>query len=261
MTPLAMRIIKALTLPAIHHPHDKANIARRMGDIHCFEVSALEGVLDHDMIEAISEGKANIGKLAFLPAPATWIEHSRLQGDIGIQRLGFLLTASSNPTVANVSMVHLLETKEAGYEFMYTSADLAPLPLNGSENFGRALDNDDCEDGFHPKLYLTLAFINTPRLIDRIQHRPHRGLERSVRKIFGNRAFPVHPWSEIKLEIKLPKNSSEDGEPATRLTGGKALHFCRSHLRIRLGRLEIVSSHWRGDPALGVKLSRYKVAN
>jgi hypothetical protein len=42
-------------------------------------------------------------------------------------------------------------------------------------------------------------------------------------------------------------------------TGEKCLHFCRSHLRVRNGRLEQVKAHWRGNPSLGIKQTRYKL--
>jgi hypothetical protein len=69
--------------------------------------------------------------------------------------------------------------------------------------------------------------------------------------------FPLRAWTEIKLEVTPPKYDGTEHEAM--LTGGKALHFCRAHLRIRLGRVELVSAHWRGDPSLGLKRTRYSL--
>ena len=66
--------------------------------------------------------------------------------------------------------------------------------------------------------------------------------------------------TEIKLEITEPVDASHDPSMEAHYTGDRALHFCRAHLRIRLGKLEIVRSHWRGDASLGIKQSRYRLA-
>lgn len=71
---------------------------------------------------------------------------------------------------------------------------------------------------------------------------------------------PARDWTEIKLQINKPADI-DDGQPhADRVTGQRALHFCRSHLRVKRGKLEYVRSHWRGDASLGIRRSTYKVA-
>lgn len=106
-------------------------------------------------------------------------------------------------------------------------------------------------------LIAALAMINTPRIIGRRQYMPHAGLQRRLAAAKGMVGkFPLHAWTEIKLEVRPPEEAG-DAEHQTYLTGEKALHFCRAHLRVRLGKLEYVRSHWRGNPALGIKQSRY----
>jgi hypothetical protein len=73
--------------------------------------------------------------------------------------------------------------------------------------------------------------------------------------------FPLRAWTEIKLEVCPPKWAGDLPENETHFTGTRALHFCRAHARIRLGRLEFVRAHWRGDPALGIKRSRYRLTH
>jgi hypothetical protein len=104
-------------------------------------------------------------------------------------------------------------------------------------------------------LAAALAIINTPKIVGRREHAPHKGLVKNIRKVHG-KAYQLRPWTEIKLEITPPPGGDGSREV---LTGKKALHFCRAHLRIRRGKLERVTSHWRGDPALGIVRSRYSV--
>ena len=106
-----------------------------------------------------------------------------------------------------------------------------------------------------------LSLINTPKTIGRRQHMPHRGLQKNLlrsRSPIGK--FPLHAWTEILLHVTAPKDLSDEGSVEAHLTGAKALHFCRAHLRVRFGRVEVVKGHWRGDASLGIKRSRYKVA-
>jgi hypothetical protein len=73
--------------------------------------------------------------------------------------------------------------------------------------------------------------------------------------------FPLHAWTEIKLDVALPRDASNRQSVEAHYTGTVAYHWCRAHLRIRLGKLEIVKAHERGNPALGFKRSRYRLAN
>jgi hypothetical protein len=105
-----------------------------------------------------------------------------------------------------------------------------------------------------------LLFINTPRVVGRRQHTPHRGLQKRLLKERGPIGrFPLNGWTEILLHVTPPHDAFGDDCAEAHLTGQRALHFCRAHLRVRLGRLEFVRSHWRGDASLGVKQSRYRV--
>jgi hypothetical protein len=72
--------------------------------------------------------------------------------------------------------------------------------------------------------------------------------------------FPLRAWTEIVLEVTPPSEAGALDPGEAHLTGRRALHFCRQHLRIRGGRLELVKAHWRGDAAIGIKQSRYRVA-
>lgn len=105
---------------------------------------------------------------------------------------------------------------------------------------------------------LTLNLINTPGLIGLKQHAPHRSLARKFQTIGAGR-YPLHAWSEVVL--KHQTRIAGPDEQLAGLTHHKCLHFVRSHLRhYRDGKVVTIPAHWRGDPALGIKRTRYRMA-
>jgi hypothetical protein len=103
---------------------------------------------------------------------------------------------------------------------------------------------------------LALELINTPGLIGLRQHDPHRGMAKRYATIGS---YPLRGWSEVTL-----KHQTKVAGPAEQLSGTtyhKCLHFVRSHLRhYRNGNVSVIPAHWRGDPALGIKRTRYRMA-
>jgi hypothetical protein len=103
---------------------------------------------------------------------------------------------------------------------------------------------------------LAIDLINTPGLIGLRQHDPHRGMAKRYATIGS---YPLRGWSEVTL-----KHQTKVAGPAEQLTGTtyhKCLHFVRSHLRhYRNGNVSVIPAHWRGDPALGIKRTRYRMA-
>jgi hypothetical protein len=66
----------------------------------------------------------------------------------------------------------------------------------------------------------------------------------------------INDWHKIRLSITREVSSAAgEGE----VTGERYLHFVRMFTRWRLGRLEYVKDHWRGNPEKGVSLTSYKV--
>ena len=105
---------------------------------------------------------------------------------------------------------------------------------------------------------LTLDLINTPGLIGLRQHDPHRGLARRLLSARSG-SYPLQGWSEVVLKHQTKIAGETEYQSGT--IYHKCLHFVRSHVRhFRDGRTTIIPAHWRGDPALGIKRTRYKVA-
>lgn len=109
--------------------------------------------------------------------------------------------------------------------------------------------------------YAMLALINSPGIIGQRGHYPFGYAERQIlkkAKLIGN--FPLRAWTEILLQVTPnPENRSNSASKEMHLTGERCLHYCRTYLRVRLGLLEYVEGHWRGNPALGIRQSRYRV--
>jgi hypothetical protein len=254
---------------------DDGQVRKRMSDIHCFELSEVYQLI-YNRLGSTSEALPNrlrahyetngafAGEaLAFLPAPRTWLEW-KPAGYAG--RVGFLLEAdSADPQhLARVSEVHCYgEDRGIASEFR---GHLELRTKNLTRQLRRLTTTTPEESNWITddhilvqfQLYAALALINSPRVIGRKQHMPHRGLEKSLTKGLGIGKFPLKAWTEIRLHVNRLVECPEQAYEA-HLTGRRALHFCREHLRIRLGALEYVTAHWRGDPALGIKQSRYVV--
>jgi hypothetical protein len=268
MSPLAQMIVNAdLASP------QKAMPELQNSDCHCFEVSEIRDLIC-DLI-GNTNWKGRDDQRIFLPSPFTWVEHRTNNG-----RLGALIY--KNPFEGSVTLnmrAGVGQRLEDPYvarlaTFNADDGDLmfaSKLIFFGKSDVGRFIVGQypvpsEEEPGFGDEellarartLAASLSLINTPRIVGRRQHMPHAGLQKKIaaRKGMAGK-FPLHAWTEIKLEVTPTYYDGTEHE--ARLTGGKALHFCRAHLRIRLGHVELVSAHWRGDPSLGIKQTRYSL--
>jgi hypothetical protein len=184
-------------------------------------------------------------ELIFLPAPRTWIEHR------GTKHLANFLVEVDDQWIDHF-VVYDPSVRD---EWLFWK--VARINRQTARTHSRDVSSFEDQGDW---IKAALALINTPKIIGRRQHMPNRALERELTRKMGVGKFPLHAWTEIYLQVSKPPEI-DDGEPhEAHLTGQRALHFCRKHLRVRLGRIEYVSAHWRGDPALGIKRSRYTLA-
>lgn len=292
MTPLAFRMAKDLTLPIKRRraSDDFAfAAAKKLSGAHCFDVTAAWPVIE-ELATKIAYDSHDVGPLGFLPAEKTWIEYdasATMPKKHFPGREGFLLESKAGGRFADITwcaecgqytdeQLRLMSSGndigriQWGYQaanddqllYLFHDAN-SRVHWTGRDVGPEITDLDEREAlaNWQPGvIFAALALINSPRIIGRRQHMPHRGLERDLvakKKLIGK--FPLHAWTEIKLEINAQRDASTDASTEAHLTGERALHFCRAHLRIRLGKLEIVSAHWRGNPALGIKQTRYRL--
>ena len=261
MTPCALVQLKELALPATKREAlDPDGMLPRVADAHCFDVSQVQDMIDDLALSMEDKGVAH-SRLAFLPAPVTIIERRSYNGEgkFLFWSADMLVESEDRKTAAVYGMWNVgAGLHPIGYICLEGEAEITGLLRGewaGDRNSSQSIAFRSRKAG----LYAALALINTPKVIGRRQHMPHSGIQRRLAAANGTAGkVPLHAWTEIVLEVWPPK--VDDSTPhEARLTGAKALHFCRQHLRVRLGKLELVSSHWRGDPAVGIKRSRYRV--
>lgn len=68
---------------------------------------------------------------------------------------------------------------------------------------------------------------------------------------------PLLSYREVILNLTPEERAMSRGDGSG---PGKALHRCRSFMRVRNGRVEMVRAHWRGSAARGIVLSTHKVS-
>jgi len=272
MTPLAAYLAKQTIARPKHRegiwrdPQVIPDLRKRLEDIHCFEVSACWDLILQTM-KHTSFARA-FDTFGFLPAPNTWLEWTVPGAPRDRNRRAVLLNEYPDPVedeegvVREAVGVNLFEHHRAiGIGFLIPKTGSFQLEEEALRNW-RLVDRDPLHaaSALMGITQTILVLINSPRIIGRRQYMPNRALERELTRGFGRGKFPLHAWTEIKLEVAKPPEI-DDGEPhEAHLTGRRALHFCRKHIRIRNGQLEYVSAHWRGDPALGIKRARYRVS-
>lgn len=263
MTPLALALSKQLLLPAKKRARiiDTAGFLDQFRDIHCFEITRALPLIFQIGDHYIETGRGD-DRYAFLPAPRTWLEAVVLteQGDQG--RQGRLFIESADRNSAEFYTITWMQGA-----FVTTSWGVMPLARNANAgSLVRHFPNELVEftpstSDEHTKFtfFATFSLINHPKIIGRKQHMPHRGLEKRLVQTFGAGKFPLHAWTEIQLDVTPTHDARRDPSVEAHYTGARALHFCRAHLRLSNGNLSFVTSHWRGDAALGIRQSRYKV--
>lgn len=207
-----------------------------MREPHCFEMTAALPMLD--ALDPLPAGA--LEPTMFLPAAETWIEFRT-----ELQRKGYFLRSADGEIEVN------LFTDE-GIQYLATFAINDIGLLDHADDYSR----DELAQHWLVVAAL-LALINTPRLVGRREHCPHRVLTRELAR--EGAEITLRAWTEVLLEL-TPRTSTGDSADPERLSGRKCLHFCRSHLRFQNGRLVVVRPHWRGDVGLGVKQSDYRVA-
>jgi hypothetical protein len=274
MTPLAHRILRDMMLPLKDRRFD---VRARIGvsnsgelldhfreEFHCFEVSQIVP-LAHEIKQGFLDAACPSVAWSFLPAPRTWIEWR----DAERSRLGamlvehgewaevFIATYDCGMYVGRIA----LEGALSRYLIGRPEGD----PWRTVE---RLIFQDLSEQDFNDdeaivfsllwQVYSFLLLINTPKVIGRATHNPHRKLAREIlsrRKLLG--IFPLQAWTEILLPVG-PATVVDSAGP-TGLTGMMPLHWTRAHKKRVHGIWTPISDYWSGDGSLGIKRSRYTV--
>ncbi len=266
-------------------------------DVKCFEVSQVHD-LAYELADQAYE-RGNIAEtLAFLPAPVTWLERRYVRKNGTPARQAYLLVDKGDKTASVVSTIGL-EIRGRTVFIPVSCGDLRLLDASDPDGFaidstiltqnvdliehvsklGRHLhpmravpaavaqaivderyrDPDRALETAQTRswqLYATLSLINSPRIVGRSEHKASSGLSKFLARK-GGAPYQLLPWHEIFLDITPPPEAEMEG--GTRLTGPRALHFCRQHIRIKRGRLEMVRAHYRGNAEVGIGRAHYAV--
>ena len=271
MTPFARMILrdyadknlKMTTIPVENFTEDFINGIVNAKCFECSDVVALAAQLTvkklstsnpNDLTPLLIKGDEN----SFLPHERTWIEFGKEENSFS----GILLECPEDFGTARVILVvkNEIEFAVAGLCFLDMHGEKPRLTKGISTfSFSENKKQSAYVIAIFSLLYSLLAIINSPSVIGRQEFPAHKGFEKSLRH--SNVIPPgahLRPWTKITLDVTTPSDEHENNGGA-RLTGAKALHYCRTHIRIKNGKLERVRGHWRGDAALGVVRSDYKV--
>ncbi|MDP2377814.1 hypothetical protein [Reyranella sp.] len=253
MTPLALRVFRDLLLPEGKRTVvDRGRVFDRLADVHCFEateVSSLASDLaERSMVDGFDWTRT------FLPFPRTWLEFAGPPGSG--ERNAFLLCADRPDVFWHIAQFGdgLIET--SAWEFVRPSSD---------EDYLRKKEAKRSKmPGAQPysteeKLLATLSIINTPRILRSEETPPHRGLVRDLHRAgYGTEKLPIHASTTIRLDL-TPFGADGVGTGEGRLTGPRALHWCRAHLRLQRGRIVLVKAHQRGSDEVGTREADYRI--
>ena len=270
MTPLAARLALQLNLPIkqrlpFWQDKEHADFLRQfLYDVHCFEITKVLP-LAKEIDALLSEDEEAYGQHIFLPAPNTWIEM------IGTHKRRFAISLRelrlSDPDVRRSIPEYSGPLRDVAafflvYDTSYVWTNIWLL-LQSMEMLLDPQDKAGYEAKYANKMWSLaayLALINSPKIVQRKLFWPHKRLERELIKakpLIGK--FPLHAYTDIRLKVTKPIEIDDGQAHEAHLTGQRALHFVRKFMRVRFGTLEYVKAHWRGNPALGIKRSRYLV--
>ena len=197
----------------------------------------------------------------FLPAERFWIEwHDDRVIFPGAGRMGVLLEAAH--TFKPEFGFSLTQGRASIYMPGAPGSSVPFRQIGGLFDFpaeGSALRFKDVagvegvdEDIAGAWVCAALCLINTPRISD---VRPHDHSKLNRARLRKGKP-PVLDWGEVHIRIDAGTLGRGDQTPPTE---HRALHHVRTHLRIRMGQVELVRPHWRGDPQYGVRLHRHVV--
>lgn len=247
MTPMAKRFFKQLLLPPHKRPPDPDRLLRYYEDLHCFDVTPLGDTVEASLKGHDTEDLLNsLPGPHFLPSPATWLEMDFDCGTMSMLAVedgpGFDVSINTEYHIDPYPFVMMIRIglciPPRGITAKWT------LPPERQEGFGgvRSLGH----------LFTMLDIINTPGIVRLTEGAVHRGFARTMK----NAGYPLRAWHEVKIDPKAIKTVTKNNyTPAFHMP----LHFVRSHRRRVWQQDVVIRAHWRGDPALGIEQTRYRV--
>lgn len=242
-------------------PQYGAEAARRAARVHAAAVKAAQRfVLSPLTVETIDdlaqpEAVERTREYLFTPAVLTWIEFND-GAAFGSGRHGLLLMGETQSIHHGLlTFVERSPTPEKHrFDYLVGHADYNFIPPGPMLKMGEELVG---LMGFQVRkvaawIGAALALINSPHLCDKVPH----DLSRHNSKRQKRNLPPILSYHDVNLTIDRGGGFRADELIST---GGRAYHHVRAHMRLRLGRVELVRPHWRGDPMIGTIRTRHLV--
>ena len=233
----------------------------------CFDLRPVEALITETARELIAASerededgtgvtyRLDLGDRALIPAPVTWLEWSG--GAVLLDGLADGVPADERPPPGSAvvlgldpdALAHGLSVIGA----IHLDAGVARLSrLSSGDPSG--VNADELGLRLTYEALAALAVIASPAA-ERSAEAGHRGAQRDIRRASG-----IEPALAF-TRVTLKGQALHDGATGAGSPHPKAYHFCRAHFRKRAsGAVERVRAHWRGDPAFGVRLPSYTVA-
>ena len=202
----------------------------------------------------------------FMPAPVTWLEW----GDSG-RRVGWLFIGREGGIHAGAAM-NILRAPNilplqigCDFDLRDTSRPVVKLLPGGEMPAINVLNlyrpsNDPAvgfAEGFGDlesrQIMALLALINTPRIA---ALRPGADLSKLNKARISRGKVPLATWRDVHINLDQEFSRKKTGN---RGVGIMPLHFVRAFMRVRLGKVELVRPHHRGNSQYGVVSKRYHV--
>jgi hypothetical protein len=223
----------------------------------CYDFTALRELIKETM-DALGDKQNRLsmqmehGGLLLIPDKIVWLEvnkredGSRLPGRSGIL-LQQLIKDGKEAILCFALKSNGDQLARSCLSLFDTSFMVGPLDPNDIDCFDQRIIA-----GVGLQAAASLIILNAPYGIDKTEYAPHKGFARKLRK---QGLLAPKPYTIISLSKSAPAHLTGAG------TGHhKAFHFVRSHLRhYNNGLTSKVKAHWRGDPALGILKTDYKV--
>jgi hypothetical protein len=232
-------------------------------DTKCFELTEAAGLLLSLVRDAKTKGIAYA--MSFLPAPLTWLEM-----DVGGGRLvAIYLRELKEQLLSELTYIEANDKYSKAVKFppiqLLSDSDPDEWAITATQyvidNYQPPSSREDTLKNVYNMVlftYSALAVINSPRIVGRVDNQPMVKLSKDQGKRTGQ-PYRLLPWHRVQLNIT--PSARDGGDPARTLSGPRALHYCRQHLRIKRGKLEYVRGHFRGDAAVGISRSYYSVTD
>lgn len=225
-------------------------------------------VLDRAALKTISDligvqGGASVERAAerlFMPSPNMWIEW-----ESDVERVGHYLSATDEDgcqgyivaVTQPLRMQYHTAIAEGRFDLARSRRGVAfdPTRLTVDGQPGR-FDLPMRSRGYDMGnvLRAALMLINSPKVVH--QHEATRRRENRGRA--RRSEVPLLTFHRVMIDLaasEVHAQSKEGREDGAK----KPMHHVRAHLRFKQGRIELVRSHWRGDPAMGIKRPHYAI--